>query len=246
MQPKNSVSMVHCASMKFYLALVREKFKSMKNKKFAVVLAGCGVYDGSEIHEAVLTLLAIDKAGSTYECFAPDVNQYHVVDHLSGKATKETRNVLTEAARIARGDIKKLSQLDINQFDALVFPGGFGVAKNLSTFAVDGEDCLVNPDIEKLIVAAHQAKLPIGAMCIAPVVLAKVLGTGTLTIGNDAETASTLENMGATHLSTNGDEIVVDNENKIVTTPCYMLNSPISVVAKGTKKLIKALLQFMK
>jgi len=238
--------MVHCASMKFYLALVREKFKSMKNKKFAVVLAGCGVYDGAEIHEAVLTLLAIDKAGSTYECFAPDVNQYHVVDHLSGKATKETRNVLTEAARIARGDIKKLSQLDINQFDALVFPGGFGVAKNLSTFAVDGEDCLVNPDIEKLIVAAHQAKLPIGAMCIAPVVLAKVLGTGTLTIGNDAETASTLENMGATHLSTNGDEIVVDNENKIVTTPCYMLNSPISVVAKGTKKLIKALLQFMK
>ncbi len=232
--------------MKFYLALVREKFKSMKNKKFAVVLAGCGVYDGAEIHEAVLTLLAIDKAGSTYECFAPDVNQYHVVDHLSGKATKETRNVLTEAARIARGDIKKLSQLDINQFDALVFPGGFGVAKNLSTFAVDGEDCLVNPDIEKLIVAAHQAKLPIGAMCIAPVVLAKVLGTGTLTIGNDAETASTLENMGATHLSTNGDEIVVDNENKIVTTPCYMLNSPISVVAKGTKKLIKALLQFMK
>ncbi len=218
----------------------------MKNKKFAVVLAGCGVYDGAEIHEAVLTLLAIDKAGSTYECFAPDVNQYHVVDHLSGKATKETRNVLTEAARIARGDIKKLSQLDINQFDALVFPGGFGVAKNLSTFAVDGEDCLVNPDIEKLIVAAHQAKLPIGAMCIAPVVLAKVLGTGTLTIGNDAETASTLENMGATHLSTNGDEIVVDNENKIVTTPCYMLNSPISVVAKGTKKLIKALLQFMK
>ena len=135
--------MVHCASMKFYLALVREKFKSMKNKKFAVVLAGCGVYDGSEIHEAVLTLLAIDKAGSSYECFAPDVNQYHVVDHLSGKATKETRNVLTEAARIARGDIKKLSQLDINQFDALVFPGGFGVAKNLSTFAVDGEDCLV-------------------------------------------------------------------------------------------------------
>ena len=238
--------MVHCASMKFYLALVREKFKSMKNKKFAVVLAGCGVYDGAEIHEAVLTLLAIDKAGSTYECFAPDVNQYHVVDHLSGKATKETRNVLTEAVRIARGDIKKLSQLDINQFDALVFPGGFGVAKNLSTFAVDGEDCLVNPDIEKLIVAAHQAKLPIGAMCIAPVVLAKVLGTGTLTIGNDAETASTLENMGATHLSTNGDEIVVDNENKIVTTPCYMLNSPISVVAKGTKKLIKALLQFMK
>jgi enhancing lycopene biosynthesis protein 2 len=218
----------------------------MKNKKFAVVLAGCGVYDGAEIHEAVLTLLAIDKAGSTYECFAPDVNQYHVVDHLNGKATKETRNVLTEAARIARGNIKKLSQLEINQFDALVFPGGFGVAKNLSTFAVDGEDCLVNPDIEKLIVAAHQAKLPIGAMCIAPVVLAKVLGTGTLTIGNDAETASTLENMGATHLSTNGDEIVVDNENKIVTTPCYMLNSPISVVAKGTKKLIKALLQFMK
>jgi len=214
----------------------------IRSKRIAVILAGCGVYDGSEIHEAVLTLLAIDKSGSTYECFAPDVNQYHVVDHLNGKATKESRNVLTEAARIARGDIKKLSQLDLNQFDAIVFPGGFGVAKNLSTYAIDGEDCLVNPDIEKIIVAAHQAKLPIGAMCIAPVVIARVLETGTLTIGNDIETATAIENMGATHLQTSGYEIVVDNENRIVTTPCYMLNSPISVIAKGTKKLIKALL----
>jgi enhancing lycopene biosynthesis protein 2 len=214
-------------------------------KKFAVILAGCGVFDGSEIHEAVSVLLAIDRAGCEYECFAPDVNQYHVVNHLTGKVEKEVRNVLVESARIARGNVKKLELFNPGKFDALVFPGGFGVAKNLCTFAIDGPDCLVNPETENAILKGHKAGLPIGALCISPVLLAKVLGKSTVTIGNDSDTASAIENMGADHQITSGSEIVIDKENKIITSPCYMLNSPISVIAQGAENVIKALLQMM-
>jgi enhancing lycopene biosynthesis protein 2 len=217
----------------------------MKRKKFAVVLAGCGVYDGSEIHEAVSVLLAIDKVGSVYECFAPDVSQYHVINHLTGKVVNEVRNVLVESARIARGDVKKLSLFDPKNFDAIVFPGGFGVAKNLCTFAFDGIDCLVNPETENAIINAHEAGLPIGALCISPVLIANVLGKAALTIGNDIATATAIENMGAIHQNTSGSEILVDKENKIVTSPCYMLNSSISVIAQGAENVITALLQLM-
>jgi enhancing lycopene biosynthesis protein 2 len=217
----------------------------MKYKKFAVILAGCGVFDGSEIHEAVCVLLAIEKSGSEYECFAPDVNQYHVINHLTGKAEKEVRNVLIESARIARGKVNKLKEFNPKNFDAIVFPGGFGVAKNLCTFAFDGPDCLVNPETESVIIKAHEAGLPIGAVCISPVILAKVLGKGTLTIGNDVDTANAIENMGAIHQNTSGSEIVVDKENKIVTSPCYMLNSPISVIAQGAENVIVALIELM-
>lgn len=217
----------------------------MKNMKFAVILAGCGVYDGSEIHEAVSVLLAIEKAGAEYECFAPDVNQYHVINHLTGKPEKEVRNVLVESARIARGNVKKLNQFKPEDFDALVFPGGFGVAKNLCTFAFDGPDCLVNPEIEVAIINAHNAGLPIGALCISPVLLAKVLGKGMLTIGDDVDTANAIESLGAIHQNSSGSEIIIDSENKIVTSPCYMLNSPISVIARGAENVIATLLQMI-
>jgi enhancing lycopene biosynthesis protein 2 len=217
----------------------------MKHKKFAVLLAGCGVYDGSEIHEAVCVLLAIDKAGAEYECFAPDVNQYHVINHLTGKIEKETRNVLVESARIARGKVKSLKTFDPKNFDAIVFPGGFGVAKNLCTFAFDGPDCLVNPETEIAVIKAHELGLPIGGLCISPVLIAKVLGKANLTIGSDSETANAIESMGATHLNSSGSEIIVDKENKIVTSPCYMLNSPISVIAQGAENVIVALLEMM-
>lgn len=217
----------------------------MEHKKFAVVLAGCGVFDGSEIHEAVCVLLAIDKKGCEYECFAPDVNQYHVINHLTGKVEKEVRNVMVESARIARGEVKKLTTFDPENFDAIVFPGGFGVAKNLCTFAFDGADCLVNPETEKAIVKANKAGLPIGALCISPVLIAKVVGKATMTIGNDIDTAIAIENMGAIHQNTSGSEIIIDKENKIVTSPCYMLNSPISIIAQGAENVIQALLEMM-
>ncbi len=214
-------------------------------KKFAVVLAGCGVYDGAEIHEAVATLLAIDRAKAAYQCFAPDVNQMHVVNHLTGEATTETRNVLVEAARIARGNVKPLSELKPTEFDALIFPGGFGVAKNLCTFAVDGPNCLVNPDAERVVREAHAARIPIGALCITPALIAKILGHGTLTIGSDAGTAQAIETMGATHQNTQGSDVVIDLKNLLVTTPCYMLDSPISTIADGADNAVKALLNLM-
>lgn len=214
-------------------------------KKFAVILAGCGVYDGAEIHEAVATLLSIDRAKAAYQCFAPDVNQMHVVNHLTGEATTETRNVLVEAARIARGNVKPLSQLIPTEFDAIVFPGGFGVAKNLCTFAVDGPNCSVNPDAERVVREAHAARIPIGALCITPALIAKILGHGTLTIGSDAETAQAIETMGATHQNTQGSDVVIDMKNLLVTTPCYMLDSPISTIADGADHAIKALLNLM-
>jgi enhancing lycopene biosynthesis protein 2 len=214
-------------------------------KKFAVVLAGCGVYDGAEIHEAVATLLAIDRVGAAYQCFAPDVNQMHVVNHLTGEATTETRNVLVEAARIARGNVKPLSELIPTEFDALIFPGGFGVAKNLCTFAVDGTNCSVNPDTERVVREAHAAHIPIGALCITPALIAKVLGMGTLTIGSDAGTAQAVETLGATHQNTQGSDVVIDMKNLLVTTPCYMLDSPISTIADGADNAVKALLNLM-
>lgn len=217
----------------------------MKKKNFAIVLAGCGVFDGAEIQEAVLTMLAIDKLGASYQCYSPDMNQHHVINHLTGEAVNETRNVLVESARISRGDIKQLCDFNPNEFDAIIFPGGFGVAKNLCTFAFDGHECCVNPEVENAVLKAKAAKMPIGALCIAPVLIAKILGKGKVTIGTDEKTASAIEKMGATHKNTVDSEVVIDKENKIVTTPCYMLNSPISTIAKGAENVIKALIELI-
>lgn len=207
-------------------------------KKFAVILAGCGVYDGAEIHEAVLTLLAIDRMGGTYDIFAPDIAQAQVINHLTGQPMDEQRNVLTESARIARGKIRNLIDFDHQQFDALVFPGGFGVAKNLCSFAFQGADCTVNPLVEKAILDMHLTSKPIGALCISPVMVAKVLKKTVVTIGNDATTMTALSEMGATPKEAGVNEVVVDRTNKVVTTPCYMLDVTIKQIADGAENLV--------
>lgn len=217
----------------------------MSKAKFAVVLSGCGVYDGAEIHEAVLTLLAVDRAGATYQCFAPDVAQMHVVNHLTGQPMDESRNVLVEAARIARGAIKPLSELRVADFDAVLFPGGFGAAKNLCTFAVAGPDCSVNPDAEAAIKAFHAAGKPIGALCISPALVAKVLGKVTVTIGSDAGTAQAVEKTGATHVVASHGQTVVDAANKVVTTPCYMLDATIGQIDDGARAVVADILKML-
>ena len=217
----------------------------MKDRKFAVVFAGCGVYDGAEIHETVATLLAIELSGATYQCFAPDFNQYHVINHFTGEVTKETRNVLVESARIARGNIKRLRDFKPDEFDAIIFPGGFGVAKNLCTFAIDGPDCLVNPVVEKALKDAANARMPIGALCISPVLIAKILGPVTVTIGSDEDTVAAIKTLGANHVVSKGSDIVIDMENNIVSTPCYMLDSPISDIFEGAKNVVNTLLELM-
>ncbi|OFY46206.1 MAG: isoprenoid biosynthesis protein ElbB [Bacteroidetes bacterium GWF2_49_14] len=211
-------------------------------RKFAVVLAGCGVYDGAEIQEAVMTLYAIDRSGNSFGVFAPDVPQHHVVNHLTGKPMDEKRNVLTESARIARGKIRPLKEFKSDEFDILIFPGGFGVAKNLCTFAFDGANCKVNPEVEMAVIAMHKAGKPIGALCIAPVLLAKILGDVTLTIGQDAGTAAAVTAMGATHKPTTHREVIIDKKNKIVTSPCYMLDAGITDIAEGALNAVNALL----
>lgn len=212
-------------------------------KKIAVVLAGNGVYDGAEIHEATLTLLAIARQGAQYQCFAPDINQAQVINHLTGEEMAETRNVLVEAARIARGNIKPLSEYIAADYDAIIFPGGFGAAKNLCTFAFDGADCVVNKDVELAIRSTVVAEKPIGALCISPVLIARVLGDVEVTIGKDKETAEALETLGATHVITTHGEIVVDEKYKVVTTPCYMLNATIKQIATGAENAVKKVIE---
>jgi enhancing lycopene biosynthesis protein 2 len=213
------------------------------SKKFAVVLSGNGVFDGAEIHEATLTLYAIIKNGGMYEIFAPDIPQHHVINHITGEEMNETRNVLVEAARIARGNIKPLSEFNEKNFDAIIFPGGFGAAKNLSTFAFDGINCSVNKDVENSIKQMANAKKPIGALCISPVLLAKVLGDTAVTIGKDADTAKAVQSMGATHKETTHGEVVVDTSYKVVTTPCYMLDANIVQIAEGADNIVKAMMK---
>jgi len=209
--------------------------------KVAVVFAGCGVFDGAEIHEAVMTLYAIDKAGDTYQVFAPNVKQHHVINHITGEPMNEARNVLTEAARIARGKIKALTEYRVADFDALIFPGGFGVAKNLCTYAFDGTDCHVDRVVESAIRDTHKAGKPIGALCISPVLIVRVLGNVTVTIGNDPSTASDIVAMGGRHEIKSHGEVSVDRKNRIVTAPCYMLNSSLTDIAHDAEEVIKAI-----
>ncbi len=212
-------------------------------KNIAVVLAGNGVFDGAEIHEATLTLLAIAQNGARYQCFAPDIKQAHVVNHITGQEMPESRNVLVESARIARGNIKALSEYNAADFDALVFPGGFGAAKNLCTFAFDGPDCEVNEDVEKAIRTTVVAEKPVGALCISPALIAKVLGDVEVTIGQDEGTAKAIETLGASHVKTTHGEIVVDEKYKVVTTPCYMLDATIDQIATGASNVVAKILE---
>lgn len=216
-------------------------------KKVAVVLAGCGVYDGSEIHEAVLTLLAIDRHGATYQCLAPNIEQMHVVNHVTGQpATGEKRNVLVEAARIARGNIQDIATARAEDFDAMIVPGGFGAAKNLCDFAVKGSAMTVQPDFLRFARAMRDARKPIGLICISPAMSATIFGEGVqCTIGNDAETAAAIEAMGARHVNCSVEKTVVDERNKLVTTPAYMLAQNIGEVAKGIDGCVEKVLELI-
>ncbi len=212
------------------------------SKKIAVVLSGNGVYDGAEIHEATMTLYSIMKNGANYDIFAPNIYQHHVINHITGEEMDEKRNVLIESARIARGKIKELKQFNAEDYDALVFPGGFGVAKNLSTFAFDGADCSVNTDIENSIKSMVEKGKPIGALCISPAIIARVLKNVKLTIGQDIGTAQAIEKMGAVHENTKHGEVIIDKKLNIYTTPCYMLDATIVDIANGVENIIKAIL----
>ncbi|HPF94531.1 MAG TPA: isoprenoid biosynthesis glyoxalase ElbB [Tenuifilaceae bacterium] len=214
-------------------------------KKIAVILAGCGVYDGAEIHEATMTLYAIKQQGAEYQIFAPNTNQHHVINHLTGEEMNESRNVLVEAARIARGNIKPLDELKAGDFDAVIFPGGFGVAKNLCTFAFDGVNCKVNPAVDKVITDFHQAGKPIGALCISPVLLAKLIKGAKLTIGTDEGTKQAVESLGAQHTATSHGEVIVDKQNLLFTTPCYMLDATIVDIADGAMAIVKEMLKHL-
>jgi len=214
-------------------------------KKIAVILSGCGNKDGAEIHESVMTLWAIHKHGADYQCFAPNIRQHHVLNFITDKEMAEERNVLVESARIARGDIKDLANFDPTQYDALIIPGGLGAAKNLSTYAFAGSDCEVNEELATAIRAMKNLNKPIGALCIAPVLLAKVLGDITVTIGSDQTTIENLGKMGASHTKTDHGEVAIDRANKIVTTPCYMLNARVDQIGDGAENVIKAILAMM-
>ena len=214
------------------------------NKKVAVILSGCGVYDGAEIHESVLTLLRLSQRGAKVQCFAPDIAQRHVINHLTGAESGESRNVLVESARIARGQIRDVRELKAEDYDALVIPGGFGAAKNLSDFAFRGASCAVQPDVLAAARGFAHAHKPVGLICIAPALAARIYGPGVqCTIGHDAETAGKLQDMGAEHVDCPVDDIVVDAQRKLVTTPAYMLAGNIAEAASGINKLVDRVLE---
>lgn len=214
-------------------------------KKIGVILSGCGFKDGAEIHESVITLLAIDREGAEAVCIAPNID-FEVVNHLTGESSGEKRNVLTESARIARGNIRDIKTVKASDLDAVIIPGGYGAAKNLSDFAMKGAEAKTQPEVTRLIQEMIAAKKPIGAICIAPGTIAVILGKElhpTLTIGNDAGTASALEQLGVKHENCSVREFVVDKENKIVSTPAYMLAERISETAEGIEKLVREVIK---
>jgi enhancing lycopene biosynthesis protein 2 len=213
-------------------------------KKVAVILSGCGVYDGAEIHESVITLLRLDQRGAQVQCFAPNIAQLHVIDHLTGEEMPESRNVLVESARIARGEVKDIREANAPDFDALIVPGGFGAAKNLSNFAVEGANCTLNPDVLALAEAFADACKPVGLICISPALAAKIYGPGVVcTIGKDAGTAAAVVKMGGTHEECDVHDIVEDVQRKLVTTPAYMEAKSISEAAGGIYKLVDRVLE---
>ncbi len=213
-------------------------------QKIAVLLSGSGVYDGSEIHEAVLTLLAIEEQGASYQCFAPDTQQMHVIDHLSGDVTSESRNVMVESARIARGNVKALTTYHAADYDALVMPGGFGAAKNLCTFATEGAEMSVAAEVERAVLETHKAGKAIGAMCIAPMILAKLIPGVEVTLGGENDAATAAAKLGAVVKSTTHGEVIVDEAKRVATTPSYQLDdATLPNIAACSDALLKAVLR---
>ncbi|CAG5118651.1 unnamed protein product [Candidula unifasciata] len=228
---------------------------SSLHAKVAVVLSGCGVYDGSEVHESSAILVHLSRAGAEVSIFAPDIPQMHTINHLKGEPSTTNRSVLEESARIARGKVQPLSGLDAKVFDAVLFPGGFGAAKNLSTFAVDGPSMKVNAEVEAVIKAFHSAKKPIGLCCIAPVLAAMVIKGCEVTVGSDKEeggrwpnagTASAIEALGAKHVRKDVKEIHTDTQNKIVTTPAFMCEAPLHEIFDGIGAMVSKVLGLTK
>ncbi|MGM0524708.1 MAG: isoprenoid biosynthesis glyoxalase ElbB [Pseudomonadota bacterium] len=212
-------------------------------KNVAVLLSGAGAFDGAEINEAVLTLLHISKQGASYQCFAPDTQQTQVINHLKGEETSDKRNVLEESARIARGEVKPLHELNVDEFDALILPGGFGVAKNFCDFAVNGAQMTINEQVLKVGEAFRDAHKPAGYMCIAPVLLPYIYGDGVkVTVGNDADVSSAINKMGGEHIDCDVRDIVVDDKYQLVTTPAYMLAQNIPDAEAGISKLVEKVL----
>ncbi|XP_066563062.1 glutamine amidotransferase-like class 1 domain-containing protein 3, mitochondrial [Amia ocellicauda] len=218
----------------------------------AVVLSGCGVYDGTEIHEASAILVHLSRGGADVQMYAPDVAQMHVIDHCKGEPAEETRNVLSESARIARGNVKDLAQLSVQHHDAVIFPGGFGAAKNLSTFAVDGTDCIVNKDVERVLKDFHKAGKPIGLCCISPVLAAKVLPNVEVTVGHEEEeggkwpyagTTQAIKALGAKHCVKEVQEAHVDTKNKIVTSPAFMCDTKLHHIFDGIGAMVQNVLK---
>lgn len=213
-------------------------------KKIAVILGGCGTRDGSEINETVTLLLALDQHGVKYQCFAPDRNQYQVINHVTGEVVNEERNMMVEAARIVRGEILPLTEFNANDFDGLAIPGGAGIANNLFTYFIDGMQMSVLPEVKDAIITTHQQNKPIAAMCIAPVLLANVLKDITITLGSDeCGPAKDILEMGAHHQATKNGEVTSDLKNKIFTTPCFMLEATLKDIYAGAYNMVEAFVE---
>jgi len=215
------------------------------SKKVAVILSGCGVFDGAEIYEATLVQLRLDEAGVEFQCMAPNIDQMHVLNHITGEEMPEKRNVLIESARLCRGDIIDLAQANPDDYAAVIVPGGFGAAKNLSNFAVKGADMDINPDLMKFVQGMREQKKPIGLICIAPAMSPKLLGKGVkCTVGkNDDPAADAVRAMGGEHLGCAVDQFAVDEENNLLTTPAYMLAGRISEASAGITRLVNAVVE---
>ena len=216
-------------------------------KKFAVVLAGCGHKDGAEINEAVSLLLAIDQHRCEYQCFAPDRPQAEVIDHVAGKKVcNAKRNILSEAARIARGNVLPLEQFKAEDYDALFFPGGFGAAKNLCNYAFKGADMMVEPDVARVILEMHAAKKPIGAMCIAPMMLARLIPGVCVTLGAEGtDAAEHVKAWGAEHVQTENGDVCADNEDLVFTTPAFMLDATLKDIYDGAYNMVEAVVDYL-
>jgi len=247
---------ISASPIKTFLLSTAFHSSAMVQAKVAVILAGCGVYDGSEVHEASSCLVHLSRSGAEVSMFAPNKDQMHVIDHTKGQpADGEKRNVMVESARIARGNIIPLSDLKQDAFDAVIFPGGFGAAKNLCTFATEVASCSVDSDVERILKEFHAARKPIGLCCIAPVLAAKVITGCEVTVGSDKEedgkwpyagTAMAIASMGAKHLNKAVTEAHVDTANNIVTTPAYMCNTALHEVFDGIGKMVDNVMKLIK
>lgn len=213
-------------------------------KKVAVILSGCGVFDGAEIQEVVLSLLALEQNDAQWQCFAPDIDQHHVIDHRTGEAMNETRNVLTEASRIVRGEILPLTDLNVDHFDALLVPGGFGAAKNLSDFAYNGDPVQVHQDMFAVCQAFARSEKPAGYMCIAPIMIPQIYPKGVKgTIGNEPDIAAAFNRMGGEHIECPVSDYVLDQRHHLLSTPAYMLATSVLDAASGINRMVKKLVE---